>query len=189
MTLGRCCWGKSGDRPANVTNGEYLLGFVITLGAAALLGFVLRCIEMTYAKASRAISYTVVMQFQLGVTSFATLFCTIGMIINKDFTDIGREASAYGLGETKYYIVLTVIAILFQMVFVGSLAIVFCTYSLFAGVVTATLLPITEIAAVIVYHEKFTGEKGMALALCLWGFTSYFYGAYRMEKKQQTESG
>ncbi|XXG60837.1 hypothetical protein AAC387_Pa04g2650 [Persea americana] len=116
MTLGRCCWGKSGDRPANVTNGEYLLGLVITLGAAALLGFVLRCIEMTYAKASRAISYTVVMQFQLGVTSFATLFCTIGMIINKDFTDIGREASAYGIGETKYYMVLTVIAILFQMV-------------------------------------------------------------------------
>lgn len=103
---------------------------------------------------------------------------------------IGREASAYGLGETKYYMVLTAIAILFQMVFVGSLGIVFCTSSLFAGVVTATLLPITEIAAVIVYHEKFTGEKGMALAMCLWGFTSYFYGAYRMEKKQtsQTES-
>lgn len=103
---------------------------------------------------------------------------------------IGREAGAYGLGETKYYLVLTAVAILFQMIFVGSIGIVFCTSSLFAGVVTATLLPLTEIAAVIVYHEKFTGEKGMALALCLWGFTSYFYGAYRMEKKQtpQTES-
>ncbi|XP_058089696.1 purine permease 3-like [Magnolia sinica] len=187
MTLGSVLLGirKSGDRPPGVSNAEYMVGFVVTLGAAGLLGFVLPCIELTYAKASKAINYAVVMQFQLGVMVFATLFCTIGMVVNKDFPAIPREANQYELGQAKYYVVLVSGAIVFQMVFLGSMGLIFCTSSLFAGVVTATLLPVTEIAAVIVFSEKFTGEKGMALALCLWGFTSYFYGDYRMNKKQK----
>lgn len=87
MTLGAVLLGmrKGGDRPAGVSNADYLLGFIITLGAAAVLGFLLPCIELIYAKASKVINYAVVMQFQLGVSFFATLFSTIGMIANKDF--------------------------------------------------------------------------------------------------------
>ncbi|KAL5982612.1 hypothetical protein ACLOJK_016686 [Asimina triloba] len=189
MTLGSVLLGlrKSGDRPSGVSNGEYMLGFIITLGAAALLGFALPCIELSYAKASRAINFPVVMQFQFNALLFATLFCTVGMIVNKDFPGIAREAAAFDLGEVKYYVVLAAMALVFQMVFVGSLGVVFCASSLFAGVLNATLLPLTEIVGAIIFKEKFTGEKGMALALCLWGFTSYFYGAYRMDKKQAAE--
>ncbi|XP_058097267.1 purine permease 3-like [Magnolia sinica] len=189
MTLGSVLLGlrKSGDRPANVTNGEYMLGFIITIGAAALLGFALPCIELSYAKASKVITYPVVMQFQFFATLSATVFCVIGMIINKDFQAISREAAAYELGEAKYYVVMFGIAAGFQMVFVGTLGVVFCISSLFAGILSATLLPMTEIAGVIFFKEKFTGEKGMALALCLWGFTSYFYGSYKLNKKQEAQ--
>ncbi|XXG60835.1 hypothetical protein AAC387_Pa04g2648 [Persea americana] len=187
MTLGSVLLGlrKGGDRPANVSNGEYMVGFIITIGAAALIGFVLPCVELAYAKVGKAITYPVVLQFQLGVTFFATVFSTIGMIANKDFSAISREAKAYTIGEAKYYLVIVWGAILFQLVYIGSLGLVFCASSLFTGVVTATLLPLTEIAAVIFFKEKFTGEKGMSLALCLWGFMSYFYGAYIMERKQR----
>ncbi|KAL5982609.1 hypothetical protein ACLOJK_016683 [Asimina triloba] len=186
MTLGSVLLGirKSGDRPPGVSNAQYLLGFVFTLGAAAVLGFVLPCVELAYANASKAITYPVVLQFQFNTTLFATIFCTIGMIVNKDFSAIAREAAAYELGATKYYLVLIGCALVFQMVFVGALGVVFCTSSLFAGILSAALLPVTEIAAVIVFKEKFTGEKGMSLVLCLWGFISYFYGSYRSDKKQ-----
>lgn len=88
MTLGAVLLGlrKSGDRPAGVSKGEYLLGFIITLGTAALLGFLMPCVELVYAKFSTTINYAVVMQFQLGVTFFATVFSTVGMIANKDFS-------------------------------------------------------------------------------------------------------
>ncbi|XP_068651562.1 purine permease 3-like [Aristolochia californica] len=190
MTLGAILLGirKNGDRPPHVTNSEYLLGFVITLGAASLLGFLLPCIETCFAKASRAITYPVVMQFQFGTTFFATVFCTIGMLINNDFSAMAREARVYELGEVKYYVVLACCAVMFQFLFMGMLGVVFCTSSLFSGVLTATLLPMTEVAAIIFYHEKFTGEKGMALALCIWGFTSYFYGSYRSVKKQEKQA-
>ncbi|XP_068653100.1 purine permease 3-like [Aristolochia californica] len=189
MTLGAILLGirKSSDRPPAVSNAEYLLGFLMTLAAASLLGFTLPCIELAYAKATKAINYRIVLQFQFGVSFFATVFCTIGMIINKDFAAITREASEFGLGETKYYLVLVFTAVVFQFIFVGTLGVIFCSSSLFAGVLNATMLPLTEVAGVLVYHEKFTGEKGMALALCLWGFTSYFYGSYR-EKEPVIES-
>lgn len=109
-----------------------------------------------------------------------------GCVVNyHPFQAISSEAKAYQIGEAKYYLVLVSAAVSFQMLYIGSLGLVFCTSSLFNGVVAATLLPLTEVAAVIFFKEKFTGEKGMSLALCLWGFASYFYGAYKMEKKQK----
>ncbi|GLJ10937.1 hypothetical protein SUGI_0138420 [Cryptomeria japonica] len=43
----------------------------------------------------------------------------------------------------------------------------------------ASLTPVVEVLAVVILHEKFTREKGMALAMALWGFTSYLYGEYQ----------
>ncbi|KAK1326276.1 Purine permease 3 [Acorus calamus] len=136
--------------------------------------------------AKRVISYAVVLQFQLGVSVFATAFCTVGMLANHDFAAIPREAKAYDLGETKYYIVLVATAVLWQFSFIGTAGTIFYTSSLFAGVYTALLLPFTEVAAVIAFRESFSGEKGMAMALCLWGFVSYFYGVYKEGKGQPT---
>ncbi|KAF9595912.1 hypothetical protein IFM89_006193 [Coptis chinensis] len=186
MTLGAIMLGlrSAGDRPQGVTSAQYMLGFVLTIASAGLLGFILPVTEVTYAKATKAITYSIVLQFQLCTALFATIFCTIGMIVNKDFPAIPREASQFGLGSTKYYLLLASSAVAWQLMFLGIMGTIFCTSSLFAGVINATLLPITQIAGVIVYKEKFTGEKGMALALSLWGFASFFYGAYRDSKKQ-----
>ncbi|OVA07166.1 Drug/metabolite transporter [Macleaya cordata] len=190
MTMGSILLGlrKSGDRPHGVTNSQYLLGFIISIGAAALGGFILVSTQVAYAKAKKAMTYSIVLQFQFCMAFFATLFCTVGMLINKDFSAIKREANGYELGVKKYYLVLGSSVVIWQVMFLGRLGIIFCTSSLFAGIMSATILPITEIAAVITFHEKFTGEKGMALALGLWGFTSYFYGSYRKTKKQTQQT-
>ncbi|XP_068636987.1 purine permease 3-like [Aristolochia californica] len=180
------CVHENNDRPPGVSYAQYLLGFFVTLAGAALFGFTLPCVELAYLKASKAITYTRVLQFQLALNISATVFCSIGMLINNDFKAITREAREYELGETKYYLVLISNAIVFQMLSLGSLGVIFCVSSLFSGILSSVFLPLTEVAAVIVFGEKFTAEKGMALALCLWGFTSYFYGEYQMKKKLQT---
>ncbi|MCL7028454.1 hypothetical protein MKW94_011799 [Papaver nudicaule] len=183
MTLGSILLAirKNGDRPPGA---QYLLGFIFSIVAAGLAGFILPCTEVAYAKSSKPMTYCLVLQFQFCMTFFATVFCAVGMFVNNDFSAMLREASEYELGATKYYMVLVSSEIVWQLMFVGTLGIIFCTSSLFSGVITATLLPLTEIAAVIIFHEKFTGEKGMALAMGLWGFTSYFYGSYKETKKQ-----
>ncbi|KAL5705454.1 hypothetical protein ACHQM5_023754 [Ranunculus cassubicifolius] len=173
----------SSDRPNNESKVAYFTGFFLTLGAAALYGFVLPMVELTYKKSKTTITYTLVIEMQLVMSMFATAFCTIGMLVKKDFQAIPGEARANHLGVTNYYIVLVSNAIVWQFFFLGAVGVIFCSSSLFSGIIIAVLLPLTESLAVAFYHEKFTAEKGISLALSLWGFVSYFYGEFKLSKE------
>lgn len=179
---------SSTDRPANESNKQYYMGFFLTLGASALYGFVLPMVELTYKKAKQTITYSLVMEMQMVMSLFATVFCAIGMLINKDFRAIPREAGEYELGKATYYVVLVWSAIFWQFFFLGAIGVIFCASSLFSGIIIATLLPVTETLAVLFYHEKFQVEKGISLTLSLWGFASYFYGAFQKRTKKNQAS-
>ncbi|KAK6257047.1 hypothetical protein QUC31_000506 [Theobroma cacao] len=175
----------SSDRPENESNKEYVMGFLMTIAAAVLYGFILPLVELMYKKAKQEISYALVMEIQMVMCLFATVFCTVGMLVNNDFKVISREAREFGLGETKYYVVAISSAIIWQGFFLGAIGVIFCASSLVSGIMIAVLLPVTEILAVIFLKEKFQAEKGVALALSLWGFVSYFYGEIKQTKKKK----
>ncbi|XWS25333.1 hypothetical protein CRYUN_Cryun27aG0060200 [Craigia yunnanensis] len=175
----------SSDRPANESKREYVLGFLMTLAASALYGLILPLVELTYKKANPKISYALVMEIQMVMSLFATVFCTVGMLVNNDFKAIPREAREFELGETKYYVVAIVSAIVWQCFFLGVIGVIFCASSLLSAILLAVLLPVTEILAVIFYKEDFQAEKGVALALSLWGFVSYLYGEIKQNKKKK----
>ncbi|XP_047306609.1 purine permease 3-like [Impatiens glandulifera] len=164
------------DRPKGETKWEYCMGFIVTVAAAALYALILPLVELTYKKAKIEVTYTLVMEMQLVMSFFATVLCTIGMIINKDFQAIPREAKGYELGEGMYYVVLVCNGIIWQCFFLGVIGVIFTGSSLLSAVLIAVLLPVTEVLAVVVYKEKFEAEKGVSLVLSLWGFVSYFYG-------------
>ncbi|CAL0321269.1 unnamed protein product [Lupinus luteus] len=174
-----------GDRPAGESSRTYVMGFVLTLLAALLYGFILPLVEFSYSKGKQAITYTLVLEIQLVMCFFASLFCLIGMIINKDFQSISREKSHYGLGEATYYVVLVGSVIVWQINFLGAVGVIFCSSSLLCGVVIALMVPITQVLAVIFYKEKFNVEKGVSLVLSIWGFVSYFYGEFKQAKKMK----
>ncbi|KAK8931337.1 Purine permease 3 [Platanthera zijinensis] len=178
-----------GDRPAGVSSGGYWKGFVLTLGAAALYGLVLPLVELTYAKAGKTVTYTLVMEMQLVIGFFATALCTVGMIINNDFPALSREAANFGLGETKYYLVIVCAAVLWQCFFLGAIGVISCANTLLAGILIAVFIPMVEVLSVIFLHEKFSSEKGVALVLSLWGLASYSYGEYREEKEKKKLAG
>ncbi|CAL5081854.1 unnamed protein product [Urochloa decumbens] len=91
LTVGAVVLGLhvSSDRPPGVTRGKYWLGFELTLGAALLYGVFMPLVELAYkfaaAGGGRALTYAVVMEVQLVIGFVATVFCTVGMIVNKDF--------------------------------------------------------------------------------------------------------
>ncbi|KAF6147832.1 hypothetical protein GIB67_014412 [Kingdonia uniflora] len=179
---------SSGDRPNGASNKEYYIGFIMTLAAAVLYGFFLPATELMYKKAKQGITYSLVLEMQVVMSMFATAFSTVGMLVNKDFQIRGtqvipREAREYGIGETKYYLVLVMSALAWQFYFLGAIGVIFCSSSLFSGIMTSVLLPVTEIFGVIFFKEDFTSEKGVALALSIWGFISYFYGEFKQSKK------
>ncbi|KAJ6811711.1 purine permease 1-like isoform X1 [Iris pallida] len=175
----------SSDRPAGTSKAQYFTGFFLTLGAAALYGLVLPLVELTYLRARQAITYTLVMEMQFVMGLFATAFCAVGMIVNKDFQAIPREAKQFELGEGKYYTVLVFAAILWQSFFLGTVGVIFCVNTLLAGIIIAVFIPVTEVLGVIFFHEAFSSEKGVALALSLWGLASYSYGEYLEGKEKK----
>ncbi|XP_010060063.2 purine permease 3 [Eucalyptus grandis] len=187
MGAGVLAMHTSSDRPAGESKGEYYAGFFMTLGAAALYGFVLPLVELTYKKAKQTVTYSLVLEFQLVMCFFATAFNTVGMLVNKDFQAIPEEARNFTLGETRYYVVLVWNGIIWQFFFLGAIGVIHYASSLFSGIMIAVLLPITEILGVICFHEKFQVEKAVSLVLSLWGFVSYFYGEFKRGKKEKKQ--
>lgn len=76
---------SGGDRPEGEPKKVYILGFIMTLTAAALTGLIFPLVELIYKKAQQTITYTFVLEFQTVYCFVATVLATIGMIINKDF--------------------------------------------------------------------------------------------------------
>ncbi|CAN1848752.1 Purine permease 3 [Linum perenne] len=154
------------DRPANETNAQYWKGFMMTAGAAVLYGFVLPAIELTYKKAKQNVTYTLVMEMQLIISLFATLFNFFGMI------GMGEEAAGFQMGgKVGYWFILICSAIVWQCFFIGAVGVLSCGSSL--------------LSAVFIYNEKFGAEKAVALILSIWGFVSYFYGEYKQMTKKR----
>lgn len=102
---------------------------------------------------------------------------------------IPREARGCGLGEVQYYVVLVVNAIAWQCFFLGTIGVVFCASSLSSGIIIAVTIPVTGVLAVMIYKEKFQVEKGVSLALSLWGFVSYFYGEIKHPNNRDVDRG
>lgn len=75
----------NGNRPNGVSENKYVLGFFMTITGAALHGVIMPLVEFTHLKAGTPITTDLLMQIELLIMMFATLFCTVPMLINKDF--------------------------------------------------------------------------------------------------------
>ncbi|KAF6154284.1 hypothetical protein GIB67_026740 [Kingdonia uniflora] len=179
---------SSGERPDGVSNKEYYIGFIMILASAVLYGIFLPGNELLYKKAKQVITYSLVIEMQVVIFIFASAFSIVGMLVNKEFQAIPKEAKKYEIGEGKYYVVLVLTAIACQFYLLGAIGVIFSASSLFSGIMISVLLPVTEIFGVIFYNEDFTSEKGVALALSIWGFISYFYGEFKQSKNRNKQT-
>ena len=94
----------SRDRPPGVDRGQYLLGFFFTLGGAMLSGVSFPMIELSYRKAEKVVTSSVLIQFQVIFSFSATVFCLIGMAINKDFQVNTSNQGRYNEGLNTDFI-------------------------------------------------------------------------------------
>ncbi|CAH8299094.1 unnamed protein product [Eruca vesicaria subsp. sativa] len=189
LTVGAAVLGMhtDTDKPVHETHKQYMTGFLVTVAAAVMYAFLLPLVELAYQKAKQPMSYTLVLEVQLILCFLACLVSLIGMLIAGDFKALPKEAREFKLGEAMFYVVAVISAIIWQGFFLGAIGLIFCASSLVSGIMISVLLPITEVLAVIFYHEKFQPEKGLSLALSLWGFVSYFYGEIKADKDKRIQ--
>lgn len=172
------------DRFSNVTDKQYIMGFIWDILGSALHGLIFAISELVFVKLLGRRSFHVVLEQQVMVSLFAFLFTTIGVIVNKDFQGMKSEAEAFNGGKSSYYNVIIWGIITFQLGILGSVAILFLASTVMAGVLNAVRVPLTSIAAVILLHDPMSGFKILSLVITFWGFTCYVYGNHPKNKEQ-----
>ncbi|KAL9397728.1 hypothetical protein Peur_011981 [Populus x canadensis] len=147
------------------------------------------------------------LQVQFIVSMFATLFCSFPMIMNKVFQNNsnevafcsgyiqrGRRIWSWGNKVLCYTINISNSIADLQLLVIGIPGVIYSSTSpLDQGLYSSLLVPVQQAFAMIFLQEVFHAGKGMALAMCLWGFASYLYGEYlqinqKPTKKNQTTS-
>ncbi|KAJ1436919.1 Purine nucleobase transmembrane transport [Sesbania bispinosa] len=173
---------SSSDRYDNISDREYIMGFIWDVLGSALHGLIFALSELVFVRLLGRRSFIVVLEQQIMVSLFAFVFTTIGVIVSGDFQRMGSEATTFKGGRGAYYLVLIWGAITFQLGVLGATAVVFLASTVLAGVLNAVRTPITSIAAVILLHDPMSGFKILSLVITFWGFGSYIYGNSMDEK-------
>ncbi|CAN1251318.1 Purine permease 21 [Linum perenne] len=69
------------------------------------------------------------------------------------------------------------------------MALVFEVSSVFSNAVGTVGLPLTPMVAVVVFHDRMSGVKAIAMVLAVWGFVSYLYQHYLDGRRRSSGSG
>ncbi|KAL0348090.1 UNVERIFIED_CONTAM: putative purine permease 5 [Sesamum angustifolium] len=170
------------DRYGNVTDSQYIMGFIWNIMGSLLHGLIFALSELVFIKYLGRRSFHVVLEQQVMVSLFGFLFTTIGLIVSKDYELMASEAKTFKGGRSSYLSVLIWGVVSFQVGILGATAVLFLASTVLAGVLNSIRVPLTSIAAAILLHDPMSGFKILSVIITFWGFASYIYGNYPHSK-------
>ncbi|GMI98246.1 purine permease 11 [Hibiscus trionum] len=169
---------EGSEVPSSVSKGEYLLGFVCTLGASAVYSLLLSLVQLSFQKVLRNETFSVALEMQIYTSLVATCVSTVGMFASGEWKGLQKEMEGFDSGRASYVLTLVWTAVIWQVSAVGVVGLIFTMSSLFSNVISTLSLAITPLAALIVFHDKMNGVKVIAMLLALCGFCTYIYQNY-----------
>ncbi|KAK7354791.1 hypothetical protein VNO80_20282 [Phaseolus coccineus] len=174
---------SSNERPKGLTQRNYFFGFFCTIAAGLLFAFYLPLMEKIYKRVN---CYEMVMEMQLVMEFVATTMATIGMASGGGFAKMKAESTmVFDKGCMVYWVTVVGNVVTWQLCFMGTAGMVFLTSSLTGGICMTALLSMNVLGGVLVYKDAFGGFKAVSTILCIWGFLSYVYGVYKVNRKEQ----
>ncbi|CAA6661670.1 unnamed protein product [Spirodela intermedia] len=142
----------------------------------SLHGLIFALSELVFVKELGRRSFHVVLEFQTMVSLTAFIVTTIGVVAKGDLQRMREEAASFEHGQLSYTMVLVWAAVSFQLGALGGTAVVYLASTVMAGILNAVRVPLTSIAAVILFKDSMTGFKILSLIITGWGFVSYTLG-------------
>ncbi|CAH8384392.1 unnamed protein product [Eruca vesicaria subsp. sativa] len=173
---------ESEDTP-NVSQVQYVIGFICTIGASAGIGLLLSLIQLLFRKVFKEHTSSVVMDLTIYQSLVASCVILIGLFASGEWRTLPSEMRNYKLGQVSYVLTLASAAISWQVYTVGLVGLIFESSSVFSNSITAVGLPIVPVIAVIVFHDKMEASKIFSIVLAIWGFLSFVYQHYLDEKQ------
>lgn len=184
------------DAPSEVSQLEYAIGVLCTLSASAVYGLYLSLMQLAFQKVIKTETFAVVMKMQLYTSIVATVVSTGGLFATGQWKYLEREMKNFNTGPASYIMTLVWAAIAWQVCSVSVVGLVFLVSSLFSNAIVTVALAIAPIASLIVFHDKLSAVKAIAILQALWGFSTYLYENYiddcrmraQTQKKKQTQN-
>uniref|UniRef100_A0A0E0A2L4 Probable purine permease n=1 Tax=Oryza glumipatula TaxID=40148 RepID=A0A0E0A2L4_9ORYZ len=178
--------GDSGETAEGGVGGggrkSYLVGFVVTLGAAGLFSAYLPVMELVYREAVSG-GFVLAVEVQAVMQAMASLIAAVGLAASGGVADDVSGWVDGGSSPAVYWAVVATLVLTWQACFMGTAGVIYLTSSLHSGVCMAAVLTLNVLGGVAVFGDPFGAEKALATALCAWGFSSYLYGEYAKAKK------
>ncbi|EFH67553.1 ATPUP11 [Arabidopsis lyrata subsp. lyrata] len=163
------------DTPSGVSRSKYIVGFVCTLAASALYSLLLSLMQFSFEKILKRETFSVVLEMQIYTSLVATCVSVIGLFASGEWRTLHGEMEGYHKGQASYVLTLVWTAVTWQVCSVGVVGLIFLVTSLFSNVISTLSLAVTPLAALVVFRDKMSGVKIMAMLIALWGFASYVY--------------
>jgi drug/metabolite transporter (DMT)-like permease len=171
--------GDSGETPEGGGRSRYVLGYVVTLGAAGLFAAYLPVMELLYRRAVSG-GFVLAVEVQVAMQAMATAVAAVGLVAAGGACD---DVARWEGSTALYWVVVLTLVLTWQACFMGTAGVIYLTSSLHSGVCMAAVLTANVLGGVVVFGDPFGAEKAVATALCVWGLASYLYGEYTKKKE------
>ncbi|KQJ84270.1 probable purine permease 11 isoform X2 [Brachypodium distachyon] len=168
----------TGSSNNNLPRDKYTAGFILTLTASATFALILSLFEATFEKVVKRRTFRWVLKVQLCTNLVATAVSLCGLLASGEWRTVPGEMAAFRDGRARYVATLVGTAVSWQAMSVGSLRLITRVSSLFANVTGTVALPLVPVFAVVLFGDRMTGIKAVAMLMAVWGFLSYVYQHY-----------
>ncbi|EPS68883.1 hypothetical protein M569_05883, partial [Genlisea aurea] len=184
---------QKGDDSVAATKDKYVLGFVSTVIASAGYALVLSLTQLSFQRVIKSENLRAVVDMSIYQSLVATAVIVVGFFGSGEWRKISGEMKGYRSGKVSYVMNLFWTAVSWQVFNLGCIGLVFKVSSLFSNVISMVGLPVGPVLAVLFLKDKFSGLKGVSMALAMWGLASYMYQHYlndleEMKAKKKSKS-
>ncbi|CAO2206051.1 unnamed protein product [Urochloa humidicola] len=169
---------SDGSSSGNNYHYHYAAGFVLTVSASAAFALVLSLYELTFEKVIVARTPRWVLRVQMNSNLVASAVAVAGMFASGEWRTVPGEMAAFKGGAARYVATVAGTAAAWQAALVGQVRLVARVSSLFANATGVVQLPLVPVFAVVVFGDRMTGVKVVAMLMSAWGFLSYAYQHY-----------
>ncbi|KAJ1267679.1 hypothetical protein BS78_07G076100 [Paspalum vaginatum] len=180
---------SDGTSSTDVPRSKYAAGFVLTLAASAAFALVLSLYELAFEKVVGARTPRWTLRVQMYTNLMASAVSVAGLLASGEWRTIPAEMAAFRHGRARYVVTLVGTAVSWQAAVLGQLRIIARVSSLFANAAGAVQLPLVPIFAVVLFGDKMTGIKALAMLMAVWGFLSYAYQHYLDGRRAAAAAG
>ncbi|CAL5010788.1 unnamed protein product [Urochloa decumbens] len=157
---------------------NYAAGFVLTVAASAAFALILSLYELTFERVVKAQTPRWVLRVQMNSNLVASAVAVAGMFASGEWRTVSGEMAAFRGGTARYVATLAGTAVAWQAALVGQIRLVARVSSLFANATGVVQLPLVPLFAVVLFGDRMTGIKVVAMLMSAWGFMSYAYQHY-----------